>query len=623
MSVFPTRTGPDGAPPASPASIRQELEKILSSGHFNISQRQRRFLQFVVEESLEGRSSGIKESVIAFEVFSRDSSFDPRTDSVVRSEARNLRLRLGDYYRTEGSQDHVIIEIPKGSYVPVFRAAASSQNRFLSIRSAGLAAGLAVSLCAAGWWFFFLRPAQLGAADLHSVAILPFLNLNGTADSDYVADGFVEDLTTELAKLPELRVVARTSVFQYRGRNQDVRKIGRELGAGALLEGSFREESGRVKVTVQLINSRSGYHLWSEAYDRDSGGVRTLEADILNSVSAALGVGRPPNRPRHVPPPEAREAYWRGRYLKTTLWEHAGAESIPYFERAAAADPRFAEAWAALAATHGNMAFHLEGDPADHIARAREAAKRALELDDTIAETQLALAGISNFYDRDWPAAERAYRRALQLNPSYASAHRSFALGLTSRARFPEAIEQLKLAEQLDPISILTSNNMAVALYCARRYEEAIRVCRRHLQMDPRFFPARELMALSEAQTGNLAAAISDFEKARAIAGGNIDGLGGQGYACARAGRLREAAAIAAELQKVPNGAGQVALAMVYAGRGQAKQAIASLNAAADARVPDALFIAAQPIFDPLRADPAFQELCARLGLPARPPGRP
>jgi len=235
----------------------------------------------------------------------------------------------------------------------------------------------------------------------------------------------------------------------------------------------------------------------------------------------------------------------------------------------------------------------------------------------------LALAGISNFYDRDWPAAERAYRRALQLNPSYASAHRSFALGLMTRARLPEAIEQLKLAEQLDPISILTTNNMAVALYCARRYEEAIRVCRRHLQMDPRFFPARELMAFSEAQTGNLAAAISDFEKNRAETGGNIDGLGGQGYAYARAGRLGEAAAIEAELQKVPNGAGQVALAMVYAGRGEAKRAIASLSAAGDARVPDALFIGVQPIFDPLRADPAFQELCARLGLPSRPPGRP
>jgi serine/threonine-protein kinase len=618
MSVSATQI-PDGAPPVSPASVRLELEKILASGRFAASQRQRRFLQFVVEECLDGRGDGIKESVIAFEVFGRDSSFDPRTDSVVRSEARNLRARLNEYYQDEGKQDHVVIKIPKGSYVPNFRAVVAAEGtRSRPLLSIGVAAALGLAIAGTAWWYFFLRPARLGAADLHSVAILPFLNLNASS-SEYVADGFVEDLTTELAKLPELRVVARTSVFQYRGRNQDVRKIGRDLGAGALLEGSFREESGRVKVTVQLINSRNGYHLWSEAYDRDSEDVQNLETDIISGISAALGVGRPPKRSPHVPPPEAREAYWRGRYLKANNWEHAGAESIPYFEQAVSADPKFAEAWAALAATHANMAFQLEGNQADQISLAREAAKRALELDDTIAETQLALAGMNYTYDRDWPAAERAFRRALQLNPSYASGHRSFALGLMSRVRFAKAIEHLKLAEQLDPISILSTNNMATTLYCARRYEESIRICRRHLQMDPRFFPALQLIALCETQTGKLAAAISDFEKLRAETGGNIEGLGGQGYAYARAGRLREAATIETELQKIPGGAAGTALAMVYIGRGEVKQAIASLRAAADAHVPDVIFIAADPIFEPLRGNPDFQHLCARLGLPSRP----
>lgn len=616
MSFFPVRGSAERPPPTSAGSVRSELARLLSSSGFANSERHRRFLQFVVEESLAGHEAGIKESVLAVEVFRRNGSFDPRTDSVVRSEARNLRARLNEYYLGEGSGDPVVIELPKGSYAPVFRTVRARRFPYAYLALTG---GLAVALCGFAWWFFAVRPA-LGGAGLRSIAVLPFLNLTGAPDSDYAADGFVEDLTTRFGQVHELRVAARTSAFQFRGKNQDIRKIGRDLGVAAVLEGGFREEKGRVKVTAQLIDARSGYHLWSEGYDRQAEDMQNVEGEIQSAVSKALGLRRMVSTaPLHTPSPEAREAYWRGRYLKANNWQHAGAESIPYFERAVAADPEFAEAWSSLASTHGNMAFHLEGRVADEVAKSREAARRAFELSDTIPETYQARAGVSYSYDFDWPAAERDYRRALDLNPSYAVGHRSFALELMALGRFDEAIQHLKAAEQLDPISILTTNNMATTLYCARRYDEAIRVARRHLEMDPRFFPARSVMALCDAAMGRYAEALGAYEKARAQVGESTDMiLGPLGNALGRAGRIGEARSILTELESMQksDGAAGVALAMVHLGLGERKQAIACLRQAADTHVTDVLFIGVDPVFDPLRGDADFQALCARLGLP-------
>jgi len=597
----------------SPASARLELARLLSSPRFAGSERHCRFLQFVVEESLAGRESEIKESVLAMQVFDRGSSFDPRTDSVVRSEARHLRVRLSEYYLNEGTADPVVIELPKGSYVPRFRqAAVTPPSRFSLSLSLGLAAALVIAAGGLAWWL--LRPGASG-----SVAVLPFLNLTGDSDADYVADGLVEDLTTDLARLPGLRVAARSSAFQYRGKGQDVRKIGRELGVGTVLEGSLRREPGVVKITAQLINTRNGYHLWSSGYERAAADAQEVEREIVASIGEVLGVRRvAPSAPPRVPLPEARDAYWRGRYLYAD-WQRI-PESVPFFEQAVAADPQFAEAWAALASAHSNLAFHLRGNVREEAAKAREAARRALELADAIPEAHVALAVISYSYDHDWPAAEKSYRRALDLNPSYAAGHRGFALGLLSQGRFEEAIEHLQTAQRLDPISILTTNNMATTLYCARRYEEAMRVARRHLEMDPGFCPARNMIALCELQTGKVREAIAELEKCRSQPEYASMVLGPLGYAFARAGRRQEAAALLADLEREEEKTGMagVVMGMVHTGLGENRQAIQCLRGAAEAHVTDAVFIGADPLWDPLRKDPEFQALLGQLGLPVK-----
>lgn len=251
--------------------------------------------------------------------------------------------------------------------------------------------------------------------------------------------------------------------------------------------------------------------------------------------------------------------------------------------------------------------------------KTKEAAGRALALDETIPEAHIALASLSFSYDHDWGAAERGFRRALELNPCHAPARRACARGLISRGRFDETIEQLKLAERLDLLAVLTTNNMATTLYCARRCDEAIRVARRHLEMDPQFFPTRDIIGLCEAQKGRFAEAVSELEKAAAQGGRSATTLGPLGNALVRSGRLGEARSVLAEVTSVQKAGGiaGVALAMIHTSLGERKQGIESLRQTADSHDTDVTFIGEDPVFDPLREEPEFQTFCARLGLPA------
>jgi serine/threonine-protein kinase len=595
------------------------LDRVVASRSFAVSPRQAAFLRFVVEETLEGRGAQLKETTIAFQVFGRPASFDPRFDSIVRAQATQLRRRLRQYY-SDGVEDEVVIDIPTGSYVPVFHLPAAA----VAAEPAGpkppawqVPAVLVSLLLLAVLAAWLLLPAWRHGPP--SMAVLPFTDLDGVPENAHIADGFVEDLTTDLAEAPGLRVVARTSAFEFRGKNEDVRGIGKRLDVGAVLEGSMRTENGRMRVTAQLIDARTGYHLWSSSYEREMSGLRDVAADIQRAVNRALGVENGAasgvRRASHTPPPDALDEYWRGRYVKSD-WQRF-EDSVPHFERALQSDPRFAEAWAALAAVHANMAYQAMGSVDEEVAKAKAAARRALDLDAMNAEAYAALGTLGYAYDYDWAASERSFRRALDLNPNNAGVRRTFATALTSQGRFQEAFAQLKLAQQTDPLSILTSNNRGVTLYCARRYDEAVREARRHLQMDPSFFPAYLIFGTCQAETGKLSQAIESFQKVLEH-GRAVEVLGHLGNAQARAGRLLEARATLAELQEVQRtqGIAAVALARTYAGLGDKAQAIAWLRQAAEAHLTDAAFMAVDPVFDALHRDPDFRALCARRGLP-------
>jgi serine/threonine-protein kinase len=600
---------------------------VLQSSTFAASERHRRFLQFVVEETINGRQEGIKEAVLALELFDRDGRFDPRTDSVVRSEARNLRARLNEYYMGEGHTDPVFIELPKGTYVPLFHATVSSaesspRHRLPKVATA-VGSVLVAVVVGSAWWLLRSGTAREWSAGAPTLAVLPFVNLSGGASSDYLADGLVEDLTTQLAVHRGLRVAARTSAFQFRGKNQDIRQIGRQLGVSAVLEGSLRNEDATERITAQLISTSTGYHLWSGSFTCDLHGVQDVERHIESAVAASLGVRQAPHSgPPHAPPAAARDAYWQGRYVCSD-WRRR-SEAVRYLEQAVAADGQWADAWAALAALHATMAFHSEGPVEQEAAKARQEAERALQLEETNPEAYAALAVLNWSYDRDWVAAERSFRHSIELNPSYAWAHKIYAVALTSHARFDDSLEQIRLAQILDPVSVLSANDLGVILYNARRYDEALDKARRHLEMDPQFFPAHSLIGLCQAARGNLAEAMAALEKA-ANQGKQYPELAGSlGNVLARGGRVAEANAMLDHIRKdyPDSGAVALSLSLVHIGLGEKTKALVELRRAADLHASGVNFIGVEPIFDPLRVDPEFQALCVHLGLPNHGPPR-
>jgi serine/threonine-protein kinase len=597
--------------------IREYLDKVLASSSFAGAPRVQQFLRFVAEETLEGRAGEIKESVVAVHVFGRRSGFDSRSDSVVRVHATHVRKRLREYYRTEGLHDGVVIELPPGAYVPAFRpangaaaaAARRPRRRWLLLVAVLASLAAAVALGVFGW---------LARNSPTSIAVLPFVSLDGTPQSDYLVEGIAEDLMTSLARAPDLRVVARTSAFQFREKNISARRVGRDLGASVLLEGSIRGNPDHLKIAAQLVNSASGFDLWSESWEGSTGDAPLFEERIVRAVREALGKspgkrGPPVSATAIRPPlPGAQEAYWRGRYLLSKGFE-ARAGSIRFLEEAARVDPQYAPAFAGLATAYATMAFHMEGDVGELVAKARSAGGRALQLDPASSETLASLAVLSYAFDHDWTSAERGFERALELNPSYARGHLQYALGLVTRARFDAAIAHIREARVLDPLSYAIGNDLAVALYCAGRYDESIASARQTLRNDPTFAYAHVLLGSALAMKGDSNAAIAEFERGIQALGRGAWILGPMGYALARAGRKTEAANIGPEIESEDDGGVQIA--HVYAALGDKPRALDALERAYAKRIVDLNFMAVDPMLTSLRTEPRFRALKGRMGL--------
>jgi serine/threonine-protein kinase len=608
--------------PVSPESIRRELGKILASPEFSNAIRLREFLSFLVEEALGG-AEAIKEVAVAMRVFNRRASFDSSGDSVVRVAALHLRNRLRDYYAGSGRLDEVVIEVPKGSYLPVFRradaiAASAPEPRKVPRWTMAAAAGILALLLAGAWW--------LASGKMHhpdpSVAVLPMANLGGP-EMDRLCQGFTEDLTTELARLPQLRVIARTSAGQFRAQDGDVREIGNRLGVADVIEGSVRQEGGSIRFTVQLIDTRSRYHVWSQAYERDARDVLAAEAEVTHLIAAAaagrLGVADlSPIAPAHQPTAEARDLFWRARYLRAEkLNTEAWMQAAGLLEQAVRSDPQYTDAWAALASLSANLAFGSIGAFEERTARARAAAARTIELDPRNPDAHLALAEIEWLQDHDWPAAERSFRRVIDLNPSFAAGHGFFAIALLSRGRFDQALAQLDTAVQLNPLAYVVSNDRATVLYVARRYDESIARGRQVLAIDPNFWFARIIIGNSLRAKGRYAEAIQEYrlvpEEDRDSAAGYL------GEALALAGQRDEAQALLRKMLSEDSspdvGNGWVHTSYIQVGLGDKAGALTSLENSYAHHETDVNYIGVEPIFDSLRAEPRFQALLKKLGL--------
>ena len=609
------------ASPISPESIRRALEKALASPEFASAARLREFLLFLVEEALGG-AEAIKEVTVAMHVFNRAASFDSSGDSVVRVGALHLRNRLRDYYAGSGRLDEVVIEVPKGSYLPVFRrvdagAAGRSGHPGLSRKTMAAAAGILAVFLAGAWWLARATAHHTGP----SIAVLLMANLGGP-EMDGLCRNLTEDLTTELARLPQLRVIARASAGQFRSQSGDVREIGDRLGVADVLEGSVRQEGSAIRFTVQLIDTRSRYHIWSEAYERDADDVPGAEAEVTHLIAAAaaghLGItDLSAFAPAHMPSAEARDLFWRARYLRgQKLNMEAWMRAAELLEQAVHRDPQYTEAWAALATLSASLAFHGAAFE-ERMAKARNAAAKTIQLDPRNPDAHLALAESEWLQNHDWPAAERSFRRVIDLNPSFAPGHGWFAIALLSRGRFDQALAQIAISARLNPLPYVVSNDRAAALYVARRYDESIARCRQVLAIDPSFWYAHITIANCLRGKGRYAEAIREFrlvpEEDRDYASGFL------GNVLALAGQRDEALALLRKLLSEANGPdegnGWVHTSYIQTGLGEKAAALTSLENSYAHHETDVNYIGVDPIFDPLRGEPRFQGLLKELGL--------
>lgn len=609
-----------------PPAARAQLERILASSTFRNADRLSRLLRFTVEQALADAGNPPKEYVIALEVFDRPPSFDPRFDSVVRVEARRLRYKLRDYYEGEGRDDPILIDLPKGSYLAVFQPRvapeahqvvpeASHRRRLLLLGAGGAGLALAGTLL-----FVVITNPRPRMPAVTTVAVLPFENLTGTSEAEYLSLGLADELITALAKVNGLRVVARTSAFQLRGKRASA--VGHQLNAGAVLEGSVRSSGNALRITARLVAAADESCLWSETYERDAKDLFSLPRQIARAVTATLQLPLVSGRsqwtvPQPAADPDALRLYWKGRYFRKQPGPEGLRKSVEYYQQALLRDPGYAPAHAALAEAYATMGFHRLAPPAELIPKAKASAQKALDSDNALAEPHAVLAWIRFFHDWDWPAAERGFRRALELDPSHAKTHTWYALGLISQGRYEEAIAESRVAQELDPLAYAVASDLGVVLYAARRYDETVRWAQRALAANPKFTPARVLLGLCYVAEGRYQEAISEYRKALESSERYSYVLAALGYACALSGRPEEARRLLREIKNTTPGEDPyyAHIAVIYAGLGDKDGAFESLERAFRRREADLLFIRVERAFDSLRGDPRFASLLERVGL--------
>jgi TolB-like protein/DNA-binding SARP family transcriptional activator/tetratricopeptide (TPR) repeat protein len=457
------------------------------------------------------------------------------------------------------------------------------------------------------------------AGGIGSLAVLPFTDMTPEGDFEYFGDGIAEELIHTLAQAGEFRVVARTSAFLFKGRDADVREIGERLNADAVLEGSVRRDGGRVRITAQLIDARSGYHLWSEAYDRPAADLLAVQNEIARTVMERMRPGGERGAAVATASGDA-EAYvlhLRGRHL----WNQGSAESLDaalaLFRAAIERDSTFAPAHMGLSDTYNALlassAARADGD--ELLRQAEEAALTALRHDPRLAEAHASL-GHLRMYRWEWADAERDFRRAIELNPGYAKAYQSFGTLLALQGKFDESVAMMHRARELDPLSLNIHDSLAYVLYLARRYEEAERYAGVLVAMDPGRVSPHLRLGMVRIGQGDYGEALTALDEVLRLGGAtHLRGVPIQGYAYARAGRRAEAEGVRdVVVQGLPDNAYSAYFAVaLFAALGENDRAFSLLHELAAERHSCLVDFKTDPIMDPLRPDPRFARLVARI----------
>lgn len=457
---------------------------------------------------------------------------------------------------------------------------------------------------------------------IDSLAILPFRNTSNDPEKEYLSDGITESIINTLSQIPKLRVMALSTVFRYKGRDVDPLEVGRALNVRAILTGKVLQLGQNLIIKAELVDVADGSQLWGEQYDRKPGDILAIQREISREITAKLrlkvsGEQRKRLERPHTENIKAYQLYLKGRYFWNKRTEQGLKKGIEFFNQAIEEDPLYALAYVGLADSYNMLATYNLSQPHAVLSRAKAAAESALAIDNQLAEAHTSLAKVRADYDWDWRAAEQEFKRSLELNPNYATAHHWYALHLMAMGQFESAAAEIKLAQQLDPLSLSINVSTGLPLYWSRRYDEAIVEFRRTLELDLSFALAHVLLGQAYAQKGMFDEAIAELStaeeldntpRARAILG----------YTLAVAGRRDEAARILSELQDLES---QKYVApyfrvLIYTALGEREQALEWLEKAYEERSEWLVWLKVDPKLDSLRSDPRFADLVQRVGLP-------
>jgi serine/threonine-protein kinase len=569
--------------PASDTPVRKQLDRILASTTFKQVDRLKRFLSFIVLESIGGRGTELKEYVIGVHVFDKEPSFDPRTDPIVRVQARRLRAKLVRYYQEEGPSDELIIDLPKGGYAPAFKYRQTSSVAKRSITAA--------------------------LVSRNTLSVLPFQNHGGGEELDRFCLGVREEIIHHLARFPHLRILA-------------LEEAANKSDAAMIVSGSVRASGTRLRIAAQLVDTGSRCYLWSESIDADTADLLGAQERVARAITQRLepefAAGSRLTGRRPTENLAAYNLYLQGRYHLSQRSEEGLVKALEFFGKALVEDPQYALAHSGLADAYGLCNHYGVMGPSDVWTKAASSAATAVMLDDDSAEAHTSLAHVKSTQDWDWPGAEREFRRAISLNPRNATAHHWYAAScLAPMGRVDEALEEMLVAQSLDPVSAIVARDVAAVHFYRRDFQTALEQCDHTIELNPHFGAAYWMLGLIQEQLKEFDESEAAFQRAVHLSPNMPRVHGALGRTFALSGRKKQALEVLSRLETFARQryVSPMEFAWIHFALEQTDQGFRWLAKASEQRAFELIHLKVDARFDPLRDDRRFVAIMKKLGL--------
>ena len=576
--------------------VREQLERILAGSTFQQVDRLRRFLSFVVLEAIAGHRDELKEYVVGIQVFGKETSFDPRTDPVVRVQARRLRARLVQYYAEEGAADEIVIDLPKGGYCPVFSHRQGETARRHTLSTA--------------------------IVNRNTACVLEFADHSPGGDLGYFCKGLREEVIHHMSSLANLRVLAWEETapdgLQERSSPDD---------AAVIITGSVRTSGDRVRVTARFLDGITRCYLWSTSIDGLVSDMFGTQERVAQTIADKLGselvaLSSPRRRRPGAVNLAAHNLYLQGRYHLSQRTEEGLRKAVEFFEKSLTEDPEYGIAHSGLADAYALLAHYGVLGPAEVWTKVAATAASAVMLDGDSAEAQTSLAHAKATQDWDWQGAEHAFRRAISLDPSYATAHHWYATSvLVPTGRIDEALSQLRIAQSLDPVSAIIARDVAMMYYYKHDFDSALEQCDNAIELNPHFAPAYLTLGFVQEQRHDLDESEAALERAVRLAPRSPRSIGALARFCAITDKRRRALMLLHTLEALAKDryVTPFEFGALYFGLGQIDESRTWLAKAVDDRSFELLAIRADPRWESLREHPALAPLVAKAGTVAPP----